>query len=187
MRLRRLILIGLGPLLLSGCRDREISSYRVPKEPPPRVAEAPAAPAPSGRTLAWSPPDHWQNQGTTQMRRGSYTIVGEAGATADLSIIAFPGDAGGLLENMNRWRGQISLTPLTRPELEAQLQHLDVGPLHIDVVDFTGTAGGSPTRILGAVLSYGGESWFFKLMGPDALVAAEKPAFLTFIQTLRES
>jgi hypothetical protein len=52
------------------------------------------------------------------------------------------------------------------------------------VVDFAGTAGGAPTRILGAILPYKGETWFFKLMGPDALVAHEKPAFLEFLRTV---
>ena len=46
------------------------------------------------------------------MRRGSFTIRGEGNATADLSIVALPGAAGGLVENLNRWRGQVGLASL---------------------------------------------------------------------------
>jgi hypothetical protein len=39
--------------------------------------------------------------------------------------------------------------------------------------------------LIGAIATYNGNSWFFKLMGPDPVVAAEKPAFLQFLQTVK--
>lgn len=204
-------------LLLGGCRDREITAYRAPKDPvvslpsasapadtnnlpaghPPVGPAAPgAAPAPGmdnmantavptgSDSLIWAAPAHWTAKPTGQMRKGSYAIKG-AGGEADLSITAFPGDTGGLLANLNRWRGQISLAPLSADQLDANTQHLDIGPLHVDVVDFAGTANGAPTRIIGAVVPNGRETWFFKLMGPDALVAGEKDAFMKFLGTVR--
>ncbi len=104
-----------------------------------------------------------------------------------IPVPVFPGDTGGLLANLNRWRGQISLPPFTPDQLDANIQHLDIGSLHVDVVDFAGTANGAPTRILGAVVPKGGETWFFKLMGPDALVAAQKQDFLAFLNSVKES
>jgi hypothetical protein len=118
------------------------------------------------------------------MRKGSYAIRHEAGE-ADLSITAFPGDTGGLLANLNRWRSQLSLAPLAAAELEANLDHLDANGLHFEIVDFAGTADGAPARIVGAVLNRPGETWFFKLMGPDAAVAGAKPAFAAFLQTIK--
>ena len=59
--------------------------------------------------------------------------------------------------------------------------------MHFDVVDFAGTANGVPTRTIGAVLPRTGETWFFKLMGPDALVAAQKQDFLSFLNSVKES
>jgi hypothetical protein len=44
-----------------------------------------------------------------------------------------------------------------------------------------------PPRLLGAVLSRPGETWFFKLMGPDALVAAQKNDFTAFLRSVKES
>jgi hypothetical protein len=184
--------------LLAGCKDREITAYRAPKDPAAPSAAPAAASAggdamanttvPTGSDrLAWTAPAHWVAKAPGQMRKGSFAIKGDAGAEADLSITAFPGDTGGLLANLNRWRGQISLPPLAAGELDGSLQHFDGAGLHFEVVDFAGTANGTPTRILGAVLSRPGETWFFKLMGPDALVAAQKNDFLEFLRSVKEA
>lgn len=180
-------------LLLGACKDRQITSYRAPKDPAPTVAPA-AAPdmantaVPTGSdSLAWTAPANWVAKAPGPMRKGSFTIPGEAGAEADLSITAFPGDTGGLLANVNRWRGQVSLPPLAEAELGAALEHVDGNGTHFEVADFVGSAKGTPTRLVGAILSRPGETWFFKLMGPDALVAAQKPAFLDFLRTVRET
>jgi hypothetical protein len=200
---------------LTSCREAKVASYRVPKETPPPTAPAQQAPTagtlpdghpPIGATSApaaapdmantavptgtahvtWTAPTHWTAKPASAMRKGSFAIKSSTGAgEADLSITAFPGDTGGLLANLNRWRGQISLAPLTDAQLNANLAHLDANGLHFEVVDFAGVANGAPTRILGAVLSRPGETWFFKLMGPDALVAGEKAAFTAFLQTVQ--
>lgn len=187
----------LSVLVMGGCRDREITSYRAPKDPvaaPVPPAGSPAGPGADamantavptgGDSLTWTAPAHWTAKPASAMRKGSYAIKGD-GAEADLSITAFPGDTGGLLANLNRWRGQVSLPPLAPDQLDSNREHLDIGPLHVDVVDFAGTANGAPTRIVGAVVPVGGETWFFKLMGPDALVAKEKSTFLEFLRTVR--
>ncbi len=200
-------------LILSACKDREITAYRAPKDPLPAAPEAPAGlaggndlpanhpptdgtPAPdamanatvptaAGADLVWTAPAHWTAKAASAMRKGSFSVKGDNGAVADLSITAFPGSTGGLLANLNRWRGQLALSALAENELAASLEHLDAGDLHFDVVDYSGTANGAPTRILGALVPHGSNTWFFKLMGPDALVAREKPAFLEFLHTVR--
>ena len=119
------------------------------------------------------------------MRKGSYTVPGADGAEADLSITAFPGDVGGNLANVNRWRGQLELPPLPEGELSSSLQHLDIGDLHVDVVEFANTQSAKPQRMIGAIVPFGGSTWFFKLTGPDTLVAKERDAFLAFLQTIK--
>ncbi|HEX2860944.1 MAG TPA: hypothetical protein VHN79_04865 [Lacunisphaera sp.] len=200
-------------LLAGGCRDREITAYRAPKDPvalPPAspgnaasTNELPADHPPVGGTattgsdsmagttvptggdgLTWTAPAHWLPKATGPMRKGSFALR-DGPDEADLSVTAFPGDTGGLLANINRWRGQIALPPLSGDQLDANRQHLDIGSLHVDVVDFAGTANGTPTRIVGAVVPFGDETWFFKLMGPDALVVKEKSAFVDFLRTVR--
>lgn len=178
-----LILALLG--VAAGCSRDEVHSYRVPKEEPPTMpATASANAAATGGRLAWIAPTRWQEQPASGMRQGSFSIPGPDGAVADLSIIAFPGAAGGLADNLNRWRGQLALPTLPAATVESTVQHLDTPAFHADVVDYVGTANGEPTRIVGAIINHGGQSWFFKLMGPDALVAGERDTFLAFLQTV---
>jgi hypothetical protein len=57
--------------------------------------------------------------------------------------------------------------------------------LEFTVADLAAEGDGPRQRLLGAIASYGGETWFFKLLGPDALVTRTKPAFLAFLQTVK--
>ena len=175
--------------LLASCREAKVGHYRIPKETTPAAATAPAtdmasATVPTGNgQLTWTAPAAWSAKAPSAMRKGSYTIRNESG-DADLSITAFPGDTGGLLANLNRWRGQLSLPPLNQSDFAAATQHVDHNGLHMTVVDILGT-GDKPQRILGAMIPHGGATWFFKLTGPAALVAREKPAFTAFLATIK--
>jgi hypothetical protein len=191
-------------LALTACRKAEIASYRVPKEKEreaPAMPAAPAsAPAPTSPTdmastavptaagtgLTWSAPTHWKPKPASSMRKGSYAISGEGGPDADLSITAFPGDVGGELANLNRWRAQIQLPPIAESELTSATTHADINGLHLTVVDITG-GGATPQRILGAMIPLGDATWFIKLMGPAALVTREKAAFDEFLKTVKAS
>jgi hypothetical protein len=152
---------------------------------PPDTNVAPAGPAAPQASLIWTAPADWQAKPLGAMRIGSFAVSSDAGS-ADISIIAFPGEAGGLLANINRWRGQLGLDPIAEGNLAGATTALDgAGGLHFTVVDLSGHAGGTPARMLGAILSFEGQSYFFKLTGPDALVAREKTAFLDFLKTVR--
>jgi hypothetical protein len=160
--------------------------------PAPTDSAAPPDSAPQA-PLTWTAPADWQPKPLGAMRLGSFAVSSDTG-DADISIIAFPGEAGGLLANINRWRGQLGLAPLAEGDLGGAesgrvggaTTALDgAGGLHFTVVDLSGQAGGTPARMLGAILSFGGQTYFFKLTGPDALVAREKPAFLDFLKTVK--
>ncbi len=186
---RLVLLPALAALALMGCSRDEVRAYRVPKEDPMAAMPAAAAAnasqaAASSAALTWQAPSHWVEKTAGGFRRGSFTIPGEGDLTADLSIIAFPGDAGGLGANLNRWRGQLGLPSLPDAQVQEEVEHIDTPTFHVDLVDYVGIADDKPTRILGAILHHGGESWFFKLMGPDALVDGERDAFQAFIQTV---
>ena len=89
--------------LLTGCRDQSIKSYRVPREATPEAplagtAASPAAapadrgteasmastpvPTASGGDLAWEAPASWQSRQASAMRKGTYVMTAEGGATA---------------------------------------------------------------------------------------------------------
>jgi hypothetical protein len=147
------------------------------------VMEAPAVSAASD--LTWSAPSQWQTKPipSSGMRRGSFSIKGGGTAEADLSIIMLGGPAGGLLDNINRWRGQIGLGPIDATKLaEEVVQIKTLSGLEMNVVDMT-NAGGE--RILGAILTREGQSWFFKLKGPAELITKEKQVFIEFLKTVK--
>lgn len=189
---------------LAACRDAQVASYRVPREqpeplPPILTGDLPAnaqksgtasdmantaVPTATGSDLTWTAPAHWKPKPASPMRKGSYAIAGANGTEADLSVTAFPGDVGGDLANINRWRGQLSLPPIAEADLANETRHIDANGLHITFVDFANT-GENPQRIIGAIVPYGSATWFFKLLGPDAVVAGERDAFLAFLQTVK--
>jgi len=195
-------------LVLTGCKKEEITSYKIPKEQAPvatmpadhhhagvakgaantppagsgsAMANTPVATA-SGNALTWKGPAHWQEKPAAGMRKGTFTIAGD-GATAELAITAFPGDVGGEAANVNRWRGQVGLQPLAPDAAVSSIERTEANGLKIGLVELVAT-GANPKRVLAAMVSHGGSTWFFKLEGPDALVAKEKPAFREFVKTI---
>lgn len=160
-----------------------VSSALPPASGPMTMANStlPASAVSSGNALEWSAPSSWTEKPLGPIRKGSFAI-----GDADLSITAFPGDVGGLLANLNRWRGELQLEPLTTADLPtATVTVPSADPaLKFLVVDMAGNPG-TPTRTLGAILPVGSDTYFFKLKGPDATVAAAKNDFLAFLATVK--
>ena len=148
------------------------------------MANTPVATA-TGGDLTWKAPEHWKTKQGSAMRKGTYVATGDGGE-AELAITAFPGNVGGDLANLNRWRGQIKLPPVSEAEFESNVQRLERNGLKMVVVDIVGTGpSGKPERMLGAMVPHGGATWFFKMQGPDALVAKEKAAFMSLLDTVK--
>ena len=156
----------------------------IPAAPDPGAMTG-TVPTAEGADLLWTAPAHWTAKALGAMRKGSYSVAGEAGAVADLAITAFPGDTGGLFANVNRWRGQVGLAPIEATQLESSTQTIEANGLKMVLVEATGQAGGTSTTLLGAIVPHNGQTWFFKLLGPAALVAREKPAFREFLNTIK--
>jgi hypothetical protein len=181
------------PLAFAACREARVGNYRIPKE---QELAAPTSSAPSDgpvvtvaakpvSELTWSAPAAWKPKPPSSMRRGSFDVGEGSGPLADLAITAFPGEVGGDLANVNRWRGQLNLPPITEAELGTALQPVSAGGLAIKVADLTGGDAGDPLGMLAAIVAHNGATWFVKLTGPAAIVAAEKPRFLEFLATLK--
>jgi len=170
-----------------GCRDKEVSVYRIPKEPD-AVAGGPsaspaAAPSPQAR---WTVPAGWKVEAASGMRLGSFRAIGAAGASADISVIAFPGTGGDDLANINRWRGQAGLPPIAAEALASQIGSLDAPAGKFVLADLSGTSptDHSPIRLVGAWLRRPGRVWFFKMMGPAAVVDSQNGAFREFLNSV---
>lgn len=186
-RCRNSLLACLG-LALAGCSDQDITAYRVPKDPGSAVAAAAPATAPEAASgaLSWTAPAGWQAQAASGMRAASFLAPGPGGATADVSVVTFAGAGGDVLANINRWRGQLQLSPIAAADLPANVSALDEPAGHFLVADIRGEpAAGKPApRILGAWLEQPDRVWFFKIMGPAEVVESQKTAFMDFLRSV---
>ena len=137
----------------------------------------------------WTVPSGWQQGQPSSIRRGSFRIAGPDGQTADVAVTVFPGDVGGLLANVNRWRAQLGLAPVTPDEVAGLATNLAVNGQTTTVVDLTGEQPPSGKtqvqRMLVATILRDGNSWFFKLTGDAPLVAAQKETFLGFVKSVQ--
>lgn len=182
-------------VLLVGCSRDEIQTYRVDKEAAPAAAPSTSTvsnelppPHASPEKLEWTKPKGWEQKAPSAMRYASFSVVGEKGAQADFSVVTLAGEAGGVLPNINRWRNQLGLGPLSEGQLADNFVHFDVLGTKVVLVDFASTApmgeGSSNTRMLAAILPRGPATWFFKMVGDDALVRNQKTSFTKFLKSL---
>ncbi len=139
----------------------------------------------AGTGSIWTIPSGWQSVPPSQFLLAEYSVAGANGAKAEVNVAEMGGTGGGLLPNINRWRGQIGLGPLSDDELSKQAQSVDVAGGSATVVDFTGTNAktGAPTRLVGAIVAQNGQTWFYKMMGDQATVGQQKDSFTKFIQS----
>ena len=181
----------LSVAVLSACGRNDVQVYRVAKEV--QVAQATALPAghpdmgtAASPTLKYKAPPGWEKVAPGEMRVASFRVAGQNGKQADVSVIPLPGLAGGDLDNVNRWRGQVGLKGVSQDELTKLAQAVEIGGQTGQLYDQAGEAAGpgDKTRILAAISRRGGEAWFFKMTGDDQLVAEQKPAFIDFLKSI---
>lgn len=155
------------------------------------------AAAPTGPALEWTAPAAWTAKPVSEMRLASYGFTSPDGAAADISVFSFPDAAGGLVANINRWRNQVGLEPVAADAIESTATRTQIAGQDAWLVDFAGTPtasapmmGATPpptglTRITGAIIPLNGKSWFFKLMGPDAVIVSQKENFQQLVASIR--
>lgn len=148
---------------------------------------APSAPAAPGvPEINVTAPEGWEASKGSSMRVASFAIKGEGGATADVSVIPLPGDSGSVLENVNRWRGQVQLPPLAAaddPKLGAEMDGA-AGKLFVThMVGADPVLDGKKAAISTAILKAKGVTWFFKITGEASLVEANRENFENFART----
>ncbi|MBA4148387.1 MAG: hypothetical protein H0X66_09755 [Verrucomicrobia bacterium] len=134
----------------------------------------------------WQTPAHWKEGPPKQMVVKNWDIAGADNKTANIAISSFPGEVGGVVQNVNRWRGQIGLPPMTENEIRDAIKVMETsdGQSEALYVDFTGKdRSGQPTRMISAIVPQGGDTWFYKILGDIAVIEREKTAFLKLVQT----
>ena len=203
-------------ILVAGCHRDTVKVYRVAKDedqsqqptapamstdtpnpslPPghPDISSAPGSALPAGSRpalpqLTWKTPDGWTEAPAGEMRVASFKIQGSNGKSADVSVIPLPGLPASTDDaNVNRWRGQVSLSPVSPEELKKSAENVQAGGQPAQLYDIAGTnpGGGNAERILGVIQHRDEVAWFFKMTGDADLVEQQKPAFVAFLSSVQ--
>jgi hypothetical protein len=183
---RRLFIL-FAVLFCSACNQSKITVYRIPKESVAiETSSGSLVPAPPAMLPKWTVPSEWNEQPLSEMRLASFKVEGSGGQSADISVSSFPGDAGGIESNINRWRGQVHQAVLDADSLGKTLERLTVDGVPVILVDVqTPEGGGKPDRIIGAVLRTADRTWFVKMTGAPAVLQAQAENFKQFVNSFR--
>lgn len=188
--MKKCALIGLSAtILLTGCGREEIRVYEIPKEAEDVSSPFLQAPVQQQEALAWKTPEGWQEQQADGMRKASFSVETKEGPRLDVSVVSLGGAAGGLLSNVNRWRNQVGLKPITQESLQGNLKSLPIGDAQGSLVTIYGEEktleGKYAAGILAAILERQGKTWFFKMMGPVPGLRHEKKHFEAFLASVQ--
>ena len=118
-----------------------------------------------------SAPDGWIARDPGSMHRARFDVPGGASCT----WTELPGEAGGLLANVNRWREQIGLTALDEAGL-GELSRVPWGSEEALLIEHLDTA----PALLGLITIDARGSRFLKMQGPSDAVRDARDAFLEF-------
>lgn len=193
--LTNISLIGLlviGLVLLSACEQQAAESYTIPKEkstvattsqseePKMQVLPGMQSFADSASGISYQTPDSWTEFPPSSIRKANFKIDNASG-TAEVSVTVFPGDVGGTLANINRWRQQISLSPIDQESLKENISPIIIS----NHQGYFTKLEGNTESILGGILPFHGSTWFIKMQGDILVVEEEMDTFKSFLSSIR--
>jgi hypothetical protein len=191
--------------VLASCeKNSEIKVYRVSKAPleesapqqqdaMPTNTAAPRMPgglAPAAEAAVTTPPN-WEAQPLSQMREASFLVKGDNGTVADISFVSLGSAAGNVLENVNRWLGQLGQPPITEQKLGEMAQRLHTSLGDVTIVDLAGLPDNADPardgRIIAAMVTTANATLFFKMRGNADLAEAQKGDFIKWVAAVCDS
>lgn len=188
--------VSLLPLCLAGCGEEDLRAYRAPKSEPYVEPElfsrlgtaAPGAPvAPQPVDITWDAPEQWaEAPSTSSFLLAVFEAKGAAG-DARVTVSSLGNDGGGVLQNINRWRGQVGLGPIERYE-QQPMTPVTVAGQPAGLIDLSApeAAGASLDRLMVVFVPRPdqGLTWYFKMSGPSATLETQKQAFIRFVESV---
>jgi hypothetical protein len=157
----------------------DVESYK----PRPKQADGPDG----VDSLNYQVPEGWKEMKRTPGRMFRYGFrVEDAANSAEITLTPFPGVAGGIGANVNRWREELGLSVLPIDEAKKEGQAIVVDDIKAVYVDYSGTnhRTGKAARTLGVICPHKTEAWFIKMIGAPELVAKQQSAFELFVRSI---
>jgi hypothetical protein len=180
----------LAAVALGGCDREGIRVYSVAKESPAVAANStsqppqPAASAPAIPQVAYTLPTGWKDDGPNQMSPANFRITSPAGDAIG-SITPLGNLAGKESMVINMLRNQFGLEPLDDAKLAATLESVQIGSDKGQLFEISDQREKDGIHVATAFAHHDGISWFYKIQGSQAAVAALKPAFLDLLKSVR--
>ena len=143
-----------------------------------RPRQAAAHPGP---TLEWSTPTGWREVAPTQLRNPNFILDDDQAAQCYVTTLS----GGGQLININRWRGQMGLEPISDAELGG-LEKIDVLGQNVALLDLKGTyrsMSGSPKegyQLIGCVAQLADRSISVLMVGPASIITTHLERYKRF-------
>lgn len=186
------VLLAAGPLaalFLTACYRQEITVYTAPKDKPAPVAPAAmgGAPKPARPEVTWTLPEGWKETAPGRLGVAAFNVVGAGGKEAQVSITPLPSLGGREGDIVNMWREQLGLAAVPAEEAIKQLASVEVAGEMGKMFELFNRPEGS-TGTVGVVTAFvhrSDASWFYRFSGDAEVVTAQKPAFLTFLKSVR--
>ncbi len=138
--------------------------------------------------FTWQTPEGWSEvPPRSSLRVADFSM--DRDPDLECYVVAMRGDGGGLLANVNRWRGQVGAAPVDEAAL-ADLPKRTLFRTPAPLVEVSGDYSnmGAPTipnaKLVGLIHSLPAFTLFVKLTGPAEAVDAEMEAFFEFCANL---
>jgi hypothetical protein len=117
--------------------------------------------------------------------------IGDGDKASGVVVTALPGNGGGLVNNVNRWRNQVGLQGLDEKDALKSLTPIKVDGRDAHLLDVTEPDGEkvkraeNVERIVAVVVVHDGQTVFVKLSGPAKAVGDQKKVFDEFVKSIR--
>jgi hypothetical protein len=152
------------------------------RPPPPRQAAKPVE-------IKHETPDGWNKADNNIFSKLAYRVTdGDQQVMITVTPMSASNDP---FANINRWRGQVKLPPLSKEEFQKQIEILQVNGEEAIFMEMIGPEKATPRETILGVLAgqdINGDHptlWFIKLKGSAALAAREKANFKRFAESIR--
>ena len=110
-------------------------------------------------------------------------LVPNKNNSAAITVLKFPGQTGGLLQNVNRWLQQLELEPIQLSQLNQYVQNGKTSNYTFQHVTITNT--NIQKGMIVFIIRDKNYSWFFKMFGDLEVVVSEKSNFTNFINSVK--
>lgn len=128
-----------------------------------------------GIAFGQAPPENWEPV-RNAFAQAAFQIKDADGA-AQVTVVALPGDGGGLEKNTARWRSQLAPSDKEAESIKIESTKVKVQGAEADRIEL-GSEG--TKRTIAIAIPHGGRTWFVKLTGDSGTVERVKKDFDTF-------